>query len=499
MRRTSPNRTCFFCLYLIYFRKCHNRNVYGLLRPFRGLGRIEQGADQMDLRKSAYRRIVSLLDEGTFTETGALITARTTDFNGGSPKEEGDGVITGYGLIEGKPVFVFSEDSSVLGGAMGEMHGKKIVSIYEKASKTGIPVLGLIDSKGLRIREATDGLEAYGAIMKAKAECSGLVPMIDLVFGRAGGCMAVVAGQSDFVLMEKEHGALFVDAPNTLTDGSYCDCEANAEEAMSRGDADFIGTEDEIVSFARTLIGLLPQNAKDEAIRECSDDLNRLTGELEGVTDVRAVVSSVADAGSVLETRAGFGTDVCTAFLTLDGVTTGVIGTCGPAVSSDGLRKAADFAEFLDAFGIPLLTLSNADGFLRTKENERTILRAAARTANAIAGADVPKVNVILGSTGGAPYLLMNAKGLGADLVYAVQGSSIRVMRPDAASKILGGDDLSALAGSFDENQTCEAAARRGVVDEIVSMSELRKKIVAAMEMLFTKRVSDSGKKHRAK
>ena len=445
----------------------------------------------------AKARIAALADEGSFVELGARVKARSTDF-AASCDAEGDGVVTGYATVAGKLVYIYSQEPSVYGGSLGEMHAEKIAKLYDLAMKMGAPVIALVDCSGVRLEESTDALNGFGKLFLSQAKASGLVPQITAVYGRCGGGMAISAGLSDFVFMEAKNAQLFVNAPNTL-DGNYvekCDTAKAEYQAKNSGIVDCIGSEDEIAAGIRALVSILPSNNEEAAVEDGQDDLNRMTAELEGVTDAKAIISSVADSYLFVETKKEYAKDIVTGFIRLDGVTTGVVANAEEKLSPEGLKKAASFVNFCDAFEIPVISFTSADGFTATVAAEKDLAKAASDLVYAFANATVPKISVITGDTYASAYTIMNSKAIGADIVYAVEDARVGIMEASSAAKIIGGEDLSEVAGKFDEKQTALAAAGRGYVDELISMSTLRKNILIALEMLFNKRGDEPFKKH---
>ena len=227
---------------------------------------------------TARQRIENLLDDNSFVEIGAYVKARNTDFNIQAKDTPSDGVITGYGVINGGLVYVYSQDASVLGGSVGEMHAKKIASLYDMAMKTGSPVIGLIDSTGLRLQESVDGLNAFGQIYMKQSLASGVIPTVTAIFGNCGGGLSIVAGLSDFTFMEVENAQLFVNSPNAIAENrkEICDNASAKFQSEEAGNVDFVGTEAEVIEGIRNLVSVLPSNNEDEASDlECYDDLNR--------------------------------------------------------------------------------------------------------------------------------------------------------------------------------------------------------------------------------
>ncbi len=474
---------------------------------------------------SASNRINALLDENSFVEVGAYITARSTDFNLADRETPADGVITGYGTIDGCLVYVYSQDAAVLGGSLGEMHAKKISSIYSMAMKMGAPVIGLIDCAGLRLQEATDALNGFGQMYLSQAMASGVVPQISAVFGTCGGGMAVSSAMADFIFMENKHARLFVNSPNAI-DGNRiekCDTSSAAFQSEDAGLVDFTGTEDEILSQIRSLVAILPANNEDDlSYSDCQDDLNRVCPELAncaGATDI--ALSQISDDNFFLEVKKDYDRSMVTGFIRLNGATVGCVAnrtevygedgekaeTFEAALSYKGCEKAAKFVSFCDAFNIPLLTLVNVKGYKSSKCTERRIAKAAGRLTYAFANASVPKVTVMVGEAYGTAYLTMNSKSIGADVVYAWPNASIGMMDAEAAVKIMyadeiaGADDSLALirekAAAYQELQSSAvSAAKRGYVDDIIEPADTRKRVIAAFEMLFTKREDRPDRKH---
>ena len=474
---------------------------------------------------AARKRISALLDEGSFLEIGALVTARSTDFNMAAKAVPTDGVITGYGSIDGNLVYVYSQDASVLGGSLGEMHAAKIKRIYDLAMKMGAPVIGLIDCAGLRLQEALDALGGFGSLYRAQCDASGVIPQITAVFGSCGGGVALTPFLTDFTFME-EKARLFVNAPNTLAGNrtDKCDTASAAYQSGQAGSAD-VGSEEEILERIRTLVSILPANNEDDmSYDECLDDLNRLCPEITSCGgDTGRMLSVLSDNGFFFEVRKAYHPEMAAGFIRLNGVTVGAvanrtelyapegekIGTYEARLTSGGCEKAARFVRFCDAFSIPVLTLTQVTGFFASVEEERGIAAAAARLTQAFAEATAPRVNLIVGQAYSSAFLAMNSKALGADLVYAWPGASVGVMEPEAAARVMYADEiegaedkaktLAEAAKKYAELQaSAQAAAARGYVDQIIPEEATRKYLVGAFEMLFTKRDSRPPKKHSA-
>ena len=472
----------------------------------------------------ALSRIEAILDDSSFVEIGARVTARATDFNMQEKKAPSDGVITGYGVVNGNLVYVYSQDASVLGGTIGEMHAKKIASLYEKAMKMGAPVVGLIDCAGLRLQEATDALNGFGEIYKNMSLASGIIPQITAVYGECGGGLAVLAELSDFVFVEENKAKLFVNSPNAL-DGNYeSKLDTSSAKFMAEaGVVDFVGDEETIANGVRQLVSMLPSNnAEGTVCTDNQDDLNRVCQDMEAeIADPALALTDISDDGVFVEAKAEYAKEMVTGFILVDGVTVGAVANrtalydengekaeeFAPVLTTAGAYKAAEFVTFCNAFEIPVLTLTNVKGFEATVKSERTIAKAAAKLVYAFSNADVPKVNIITGEAYGSAYVAMNSKSIGADMVYACPQASIGMMDASLAAKIMYADDIAAskdVTSTINEKaaeyaalqSSVDQAAARGYVDTIINPEDTRKYVVAAFEMLFDKREVRADKKH---
>ena len=457
-------------------------------------------------QNAAGRRIETLLDANSFIEIGAQVAARSTDFNLSAAQTPSDGVITGFGTIDGSLVYIFSQDVTVLGGTIGEMQAKKITRLYSLARKTGAPVIGIIDCGGVRLEESTDALNALGRIMRSQVLASGVVPQITAVFGNCGGGLSLVPALSDFTFIETENAHLFVNSPDAIEGNNAGKLETSgADYQLEQGHVDFAGTETEVLDAMRQLVALLPLNCEDEgAMEPTGDDLNRACTGLAGMKGNAAdMLRMISDSGIFFETKRGYATDMVTGFIRLNGYTIGAVANRGDAASlqAKGVRKAAGFIRFCDAFNIPVLTLANAQTFENDMETESILPDAGARLVSAYVNATVPKVTVITGKAYGSAYILMGSKAVGADMVFAWPDSEVGVMDPKMAAKIMcDGADAATLkktaAAYSDLQQNVTSAARHGYVDTIISDADTRKYVIGAFEMLYTKREDRPDKKH---
>ena len=467
----------------------------------------------------AGKRIDSLLDANSFVEIGGCVTARNTDFNMQQNETPSDGVITGYGIIDGNLVYVYSQDASVLGGTIGEMHAKKIVGLYDLAMKMGAPVIGLIDCAGLRLQEATDALHAFGEIYRKQALASGVIPQITAIFGNCGGGLALVPGLTDFTFMEEKKAKLFVNSPNALEGNNVDKCDTASAKFQSEevGLVDGTGSEEDILNEIRQLICMIPANNEDDmSYEECEDDLNRGCKDLENTLgDTAVLLSAISDNHVFFETKKEYAKEMTTGFIRLNGMTVGTVANrtevydeegnikekFDAVLTTKGARKAAKFVRFCDAFNIPVFSVTNVTGFKANMHSERSIANAVAELTYAFAEATVPKVNLITGAAFGSSYVAMNSKAIGADLTFAWTDAQIGMMDAKLAAKIMYADaDVSVINEKAAEyaalQSSVAAAAKRGYVDTIIEPEDTRKYIIGAFEMLFTKREDRPNKKH---
>lgn len=465
---------------------------------------------------SARERITCLLDDASFVEIGGYMTSRSTDFNLNPDDTPGDGVITGYGVIDGNLVYVYSQDATVLGGSIGEMHAKKITNIYNMALKVGAPVVGLIDCAGLRLQEATDGLASFGQIFAAQAMASGVIPQITGIFGTCGGGAAMIPAMTDITIMEKEKGRLFVNSPNAL-DGnrvSVLDTADAAYQAENNSQVDIIAEDEtEVMGYIRQLVSILPASYDMEPdAEEANDDINRIIPELSQYGhDAKTVFSQISDDNFFLELKKDYAKDMVVGFVKMNGITVGCVGNqfavSEGVLTTKGANKASEFVNLCDAFNIPVVTLCNVTGFKATVHEERTVAKAAAKLTYAFANATVPKITLVTGDAFGTAYIAMNSKSIGADMVFAWPEARIGMMDPAQAVRIMYADEINkaedkvALIAEQTEKydalqSSAMSAARRGYVDDIIEPDATRKRVIMALEMLYTKKEERPGKKH---
>lgn len=474
---------------------------------------------------TARERIESLLDVGSFIEIGASVHARNTDFNMPDQQTPADGVITGYGTIDSNLVYVFSQDTAVMGGAIGEMHARKIEKLYDLAMKMGAPIIGMYDCAGLRLQEATDALDALGRLYMKQTKASGVIPQYAAVFGQCGGGTSLLTSLSDFTFMVQDQSALFLNAPNTLDDacGDVGHYAGAAFQGSETGNVDFVCEDEEaLLTQLRELVLMLPFNQEDVlAYDACEDDLNRQIADYSENGDTTQLLKAITDAGRYIEVTAGYAREMATAFVKLNGLTVGAVANRTAVydengeqiaqftdkLTTEGLQKAADFIRFCDAFSIPVVSFVQTTGFDTTLASEKHAAREAARLIHTFADATVPKVTLLMGAAYGSAYLTMNSGHIGADLVYAWPSAAVGMMPAENAVKIIYNDAINVSdnavgliaekAAEYAALQTStESAAGRGYIDAVIEPERTRQHLIAAFEMLYSKREVRPAKKH---
>ena len=442
-------------------------------------------------RSEAREQIALIFDTDTFVEVGAYTKRGFSDFLATEKTNEFEGVICGYGAIDGKLVFAFVEDASRMGGAIDERHAKKICDLYNMAINNGAPVIGIFNSNGTDVFEGTAGLAAYGRIMSAVTKASGVIPQIAYVGGNCIGTCAAIASMFDIVV-KKNDATLYVSSP-ALTG------ENNAQDAI----VSYSGTEEQCAGYIISLISFLPSNSSIGLMSSeiCTDNLNRKLGNLNFGGDALAVISVISDNSMFLELTHEYAPGATTAFATLGGVKCGIVATSYQhnegRIDVESARKIARFVTFCDSFSIPVVTLVDSMGLAINKKNEAVFAPELAKLAMAYASSSCPKVTVILGHAIGASFVLLGSKSLGADLVYATEESEIGAL--SAASGVAFAWDKyiteektrEELINEWKTTVSSPAnAASSGEIDDIISINELRARICSALLMLSAKGVS---------
>lgn len=457
----------------------------------------------------ARERITQLLDVNSFVEIGTFIKSRSTAFNMNAQDTPADGVVCGYGTINGTLVYVYSQDATVMGGAIGEMHAKKIVRLYDDAMKMGAPIIGFLDSVGIRLQETIDALDGYGTIFNKSAEASGVIPQIAVICGDCAGGASFLAGLSDFTVMASKNARMFLNSPNTLNDkeASFDKIATAKVHFEESGLAHFMcETETEVITTVQKIITYLPSNCFAEVpCYEVNDDLNRVDPSLNsfefGVTPVEEIVKSVADQNEILEVSAGYGQAALTAFGRMNGSTIGFIANKEVVADFATIKKMTNFVKLCDGFNIPVVTFTNIERFDSTVATEKLgIIKECSALVKAFASTTVPKVNIILNEAYGSAYVAMNSKHTGADYVYAWPTAQISTMNSTSAVRIMYKEEIEKASAPaeliaekvqhFEElESSAYAVAARGYIDDIIEPAATRKRVIAALEVLYTKQI----------
>ena len=441
-------------------------------------------------------QIALLFDYNTFVETSAYTQRSFSDFLATEKSNEFEGVITGYGAIDGKLVFAFAEDADRMGGAIDERHAKKITDLYNLAMNNGAPVIGIFNSNGTDIFEGTAGLAAYGRILKAVNKASGVIPQIAFVTGKCIGTAATIAASFDFVV-KCSSASLYVSSPNlTGTD--------NAQDSM----VSYCGDVTDCAAYIKSMISFLPDNADTGIqISDSSDNLNRMLGDLDFGDSALSAISVIVDNGVFIEHSPEYASGVSTAFAIIGGVKCGIVANsysvnCGK-IDAKMAKKIARFVNFCESFSIPVVTLVDSLGIAIDKDNEDTFAPELAKLASAYASGDVPKVTVILGHAIGASFVLLGSKALGADLVYALDTAEIGALSAESGvafawDKYISEEKTRAeLISEWKSTVSSPIkAAASGEIDDIIGTNELRARICSALLMLSAKgKFSQNGRK----
>jgi acetyl-CoA carboxylase carboxyltransferase component len=476
---------------------------------------------------TARERILQLLDPGTFTELDALAVHRTEHFGLAERRVPGDGVITGYGRIDGRPVCVFSHDATVFGGSLGEVFAEKVCKVMDLAVKIGAPCIGINDSGGARIQEGVVSLAGYAEIFYRNVESSGVVPQLSVITGPCTGGAVYSPAITDFIVMVRQVGYMFITGPEVVrvTTGEQVTFEqlGGAEVHNVRsGVAHFLAdTEAEALAQVRALLGYLPSSNREAPVRVApTDDVERAEKALLTIIpdhpgqpyDMKAVIGHVMDAGSFLEVQAHWAPNLIVGFARLDGWPVGVVANqpkiLAGALDINASVKGARFVRFCDAFNLPLITLVDVPGFLPgTQQEHGGIIRHGAKLLYAFAEATVPKLTVITRKAYGGAYDVMASKHIRADYNLAWPTAEIAVMGPQAAVNIIFKREIAAAAQPEARRQELVAdyierfanpyvAAERGYVDDVIEPHQTRSHLIRALRLLETKRTDRPVRKH---
>lgn len=473
-------------------------------------------------KKTARERILDLLDPGTFNEIDKLVTHRATDFGIDKTKIPGDGVVTGYGKINGRLVYIFAQDFTVFGGTMSRSNADKIVKIQELAVKMGKPLIGLNDSGGARIQEGVQSLAGYADIFYNNVISSGVIPQISVILGPCAGGAVYSPALTDFIFMVNETSHMFVTGPEVIKtvtheDVSKEDLGGAATHTSKSGVAHFNGeNEEQTLMMVRELMSFLPLNNMEEPVAKIpTDPVDRLIGELNEIVpvdpnkpyDMKDIIYKIVDDEHFLEVQPHYAANIIVGFARFGGRSVGIVANqpahLAGVLDINSSAKAARFVRFCDAFNIPLVTLVDVPGFLPgTQQEFGGIIKHGAKLLYAFAEATVPKVTVITRKAYGGAYDVMSSKHIGADVNYAYPTAEIAVMGPEGAINILHRNKMNdeEKAQAVEEYRDTFAnpyrAASLGYIDEIIYPKDTRVKIINALEMTQDKRKSNLPRKH---
>ncbi len=472
---------------------------------------------------TARERIDLLLDEGSFEEFDMFVSHRCTDFGMENQKPAGDGVVTGWGTINGRQVYVFSQDFTVLGGSVSATHAAKICKIMDKAVENGAPVIGINDSGGARIQEGVDSLAGYGEVFQRNIMASGVVPQISVIMGPCAGGAVYSPAMTDFIFMVKDSSYMFVTGPDVVK--TVTNEQVTAEELggasthtkkSSVADAAF-DNDVEALAEVRRLVDFLPLNNREKPpVRPFFDEPDRIESSLDTLVpdnpnmpyDMKELIVKMADEGDFYELQEEFAKNIITGFIRLEGRTVGVVANqpmvLAGVLDIDSARKAARFVRFCDCFDIPILTLIDVPGFLPgTTQEYGGVIKHGAKLLFAYGEATVPKVTVITRKAYGGAYVVMASKHLQADFNYAWPTAEIAVMGARGATEIIHRADLGDAEKTAQHTADYEdrfanpfVAAERGFIDEVIQPRSTRKRVSRAFASLRNKKTPMPWKKH---
>ena len=489
-----------------------------------GEKRIEKQHEKKKL--TARERIDYLLDENSFEEIGILVTHRTTDFGMEKQKFYGDGVVTGYGTINGRLVYVFAQDFTVFGGSLSETHAEKICKVMDLAVKTGAPMIGLNDSGGARIQEGVKSLGGYADIFHRNVKSSGVIPQISAIMGPCAGGAVYSPAMTDFTLMVEETSYMFVTGPNvvkTVTNETVTSEElGGASTHSTKSGVTHVTCANDIICLEniKTLIGYMPQNNKKAPEKLDYELKDEHREQLEGIVpdssnkpyDMHEVINGIIDEDSFFEIHKNYADNIIVGFARIAGRSVGVIAnqpmSLAGVLDVDSSKKAARFTRFCDCFNIPLLVLVDVPGFLPGTDQEwNGIILHGAKLLYALSEATVPKVTVITRKAYGGAYDVMNSKHIGADFNFAWPTAEIAVMGAKGASEIIVRKEIKEAADPEKKLAEKEAeyaekfatpfeAAQRGFIDEVIMPKDTRRKLIKAFSILENKHVLRPDRKH---
>ena len=458
---------------------------------------------------TAYDLVAQLFDDGTFVETNAYVKAYANELSTADTAEY-EGVVCGYGAVDGRLTFVYAQNAARLNGAFSKAAADKIAALYDMAKKNGAPVVSVFDSNGAKVEEGIDVLSGYGKVMKKASMLKGKVPQIAVVVGNCAGAAATVAAMADVTVMAE--GASYSVTPASVLAANGAEKNvASAEYASSKGMVDVAcASVSEAFASVKDILSFLPSNKLDTNVYTgIEDDPNRATPEVSGIVsgaayDVHAVISSVVDGARFLELGAGKGKAIVTGFATVNGIVVGVVANNPAAkeakICAGCMKKAADFITLCDTFGISVLTLVDTKGFcVECEAKGKDFASASALLAESYCKASVPVVTVNVGEAYGSAFTIMGSKELGADMVIALDSAKIGVLKPAAGVAMMWSEKMAGSKSPIEKRKALEEewellvstpilAAEAGQVDDIIPADDLRVKVASALEMLSMKR-----------
>src|SRR5690554_7450180 len=505
----------------------NNKKLKHLISEAKKGGGEKRIAKQHEKKKlTARERVEYLLDKGSFEEMGILVTHRTTDFGMDKQIYYGDGVVTGYGTINGRLVYVFAQDFTVFGGALSETHAEKICKIMDHAVSVGAPVIGLNDSGGARIQEGVRSLGGYADIFYRNVQASGVIPQISAIMGPCAGGAVYSPAMTDFTMMVQDSSYMFVTGPNvvkTVTNENVTSEELGGARthATKSGVTHFTASNDIVcLEQIKTLLSYLPQNNKTtpeklpfEAAEEYRDELETIVPDSANKPyDMHEVIQGIIDVDSFFEVHKDYADNIIVGFARLGGRSIDIVAnqpmSLAGVLDVESSKKAARFTRFCDCFNIPLLVLVDVPGFLLGTDQEwNGIILNGAKLLYALSEAIVPKVTVITRKAYGGAYDVMNSKHIGADMNFAWPGAEIAVMGAKGASEIIFKREIAEAADPAAKLAEKEAeyaekfanpyrAAQRGFIDEVIFPQDTRRKLIKAFKMLENKEVATPNRKH---
>jgi acetyl-CoA carboxylase carboxyltransferase component len=495
---------------------------------------VEQGGGAQRIERqhksgklTARERIAAFFDPGTFVEIDAFIAHRAKEFGMEKVQAPGEGVVTGYGLVNGRAACVASQDFTVIGGSLGEMHAAKIVKAMELSAKVGIPFVFLNDSGGARIQEGVDALRGYGDVFYKNVQYSGVIPQISVILGPCAGGAVYSPALTDFCFMVQGIANMFITGPQVIKavtgeEVSMDQLGGAGVHSQISGNAHFVAPDEQTcVDMVKSLLSYLPSNnQEDPPAFDPTDDPARIEPSLRDVVpaeqnrsyDMRNVIYPMVDNGEFLEVLRDYATNIITGYARMNGRAVGIVASqpnvkagCLDINASD---KASRFVRTCDSFNIPLVTLVDVPGYLPGVDQEYGgIIRHGAKILYAYAEATVPKITVITRKAYGGAYIAMCSRHLGADMVYAFPTAEIAVMGPDGAANVVFRDEIASAADPEAKRKEKIAefrevfanpyvAASRGYVDDVIDPQELRPKVIVALELLTTKKSEQMPRKH---